>query len=156
MFPQGFLGTQADLLTDLITVGYGVIPLALYASARVARRGKHALHRKVQLGCLLLLTIILLLFEVNIRMRGGSDALFLQSSFAETPLLRITLMVHLVIAISTYFGWCWLAFVSVRRFGTRLPGDFSNLHRRVGMMVIAGNVATAVTGVWLYLVGFVL
>lgn len=156
MFPQGFLGTRADLLTDLITVGYGVIPLILYLSARRARAGRHRLHRNVQCGCLAALTVILILFEVNIRMRGGSQALFLTSSFADTPLLRFTLLGHLAIAVSTYLIWCGLTFVSLRRFGSRLPGGFSDTHRRLGLLVIAGNVATAITGVLLYVIGFVL
>lgn len=156
MFPQGFLGTRADLLTDLITVGYGVIPLVLYLSALRARRGQHRLHRGVQLGCLAVLTVILILFEVNIRVRGGSQALFVNSSFSETPMLRVTLLVHLAIAVSTYLAWVGLTVVSWRRFGTSLPGRFGATHRAVGMAIIAGNVATAVTGVWLYVVGFVM
>ncbi len=156
MFPPGFLGTRADFLTDLITVGYGVIPLVLYLSARRARRGEHRLHRAVQCGCLAALTVILILFETNIRMRGGSDALFVTSSFAATPLLRITLLVHLAIAVSTYLGWLGLTVISWRRFATSLPGSFSATHRRVGMAIIVGNIATAVTGAWLYMLGFVL
>jgi putative membrane protein len=156
VFPDGFLGTRADLLTDLITVGYGVIPLALYLSSLLARRGAHRLHRNLQCSLLGLLTVILILFEVNIRMRGGSEALFVSSSFAETPLLRIILLGHLAIAISTYLAWSALTVVSWRRFETSLPGRFSVFHRRAGMAVIFGNVATAITGIILYVVGFVL
>ncbi len=156
MFPQGFLGTRADFLTDLITVGYGIIPTILYLSSLRARRGQHRLHRNVQCLCLALLTVILILFEVNIRSRGGSDALYLQSSFAETPMLRFSLLGHLAIAVSTYLGWVALTVVSWRRFQTALPGGFSAVHRRVGIAVIVGNVATSVTGIWLYVIGFVL
>jgi putative membrane protein len=156
VFPQGFLGTRADLLTDVITVGYGVIPLVLYLSALRARRGEYRLHRAVQCACLAALTVILVLFEVNIRLRGGSQALFVSSSFAETPLLRATLLVHLAIAVSTYLAWVGLTVVSWRRFERSLPGAFGATHRIIGKGVIAGNVATAITGVWLYVVGFVL
>ena len=156
MFPQGFLGTQADVLTDLITVGYGIIPVVLYWSASQARKGLYRRHRVVQCVSLLLLTIILILFEVNIRVRGGSEALFLNSSFSDTPLLRFTLLGHLAIAVSTYLAWVGLAIVSLKRFRQQLPGSFSRVHRRVGGWVIVGNVATAITGVWLYIVGFVL
>lgn len=156
MFPPGFLGTRADLLTDLITVGYGVIPLVLFLSARMARAGAHRRHRAVQSGCLALLTVILILFETNIRLRGGSQALFVTSSFAATPLLRTTLLVHLAIAVSTYVAWLALTVVSWRRFAHSLPGEFSARHARFGRWIIGGNVATAVTGAWLYIVGFVL
>ncbi len=156
MFPQGFLGTRADILTDLITVGYGLIPLILYLSSLRARRGEYRLHRNVQCICLAALTVILVLFEVNIRMRGGSDALYVASSFAETPILRITLLVHLAIAVSTYLGWLGLTVASWRRFELTLPGSFGSLHRTLGRWIIAGNIATAITGAWLYIVGFVL
>lgn len=156
MFPPGFLGTRADLLTDVITVGYGLIPLVLYLSARMARAGAHRRHRAVQTGCLLALTVILILFETNIRLKGGSQALFVTSSFAETPLLRFTLLGHLAIAVATYLGWVALTVVSWRRFGHALPGSFTQRHRSLGQCVIVGNVATAVSGVWLYIVGFVL
>ncbi len=156
MFPPGFLGTRADLLTDLITVGYGVVPLILAWSAMQARRGFHLRHRAVQCAALALLTVVLVMFEVNIRMRGGSDALFLSSSFANTPTLRAVLLGHLLIAVSTYFVWVGLTVLSWRRFRSRLPGVFSRTHARVGRLVIAGNVATALSGILLYIVGFVL
>ncbi len=156
MFPQGFLGTRADVLTDLITVGYGIIPLVLYLSALRARHGEYRLHRTVQCVCLGLLTVILILFETNIRMRGGSDALFVNSSFAQTPLLRFILVGHLAIAVSTYLAWVGLTVFSWRRFASSLPGASSAVHRRVGKLVIAGNVATAISGAVLYVVGFVL
>lgn len=156
MFPPGFLGTRADVLTDLITVGYGIIPLVLYLSSRLARRGRHRLHRTIQCSCLALLTVILILFETNIRLSGGSQALFMTSSFSETPLLRTTFLVHLAIAVGTYLTWVALTWVSWRRFRGTLPGTFSAAHGRIGRLVIAGNIGTAVTGVWLYLVGFVL
>jgi uncharacterized membrane protein YozB (DUF420 family) len=156
VFPDGFLGTRADLLTDLITVGYGVIPLALYLSSLLARRGARRLHRNLQCALLVLLTVILILFEANIRMRGGSDALFVSSSFAATPLLRFVLLSHLAIAISTYLAWLALTVVSWRRFESSLPGGFSGFHRRAGIAVILGNLATAMTGILLYVVGFVL
>ncbi len=156
MFPPGFLGTRADLLTDLITVGYWIIPLVLYLSSTWARRGDHRLHRNVQCVCLALLTVILVLFEVNIRMRGGSEALFISSSFAQTPLLRFILLFHLAIAVSSYLAWIALTVVSWRKFESDLPGRFSINHRKVGLLVIGGNVATAITGVMLYVVGFVL
>jgi uncharacterized membrane protein YozB (DUF420 family) len=154
MSPAGVLGTRADLITDLIVIGFAAVPFILFLSSRRARRGQYRLHRAVQTVTLVVLSIILVLFEVNIRLRG--DSVFLSSSLAGTPFLRLSLFIHLAIAVATFLSWFGLALLSWPRLGRVLPGSFSARHRLFGRAVMVGTVLTAVTGIELYVVAFVL
>jgi len=149
-FP-GFLGTRADLITDVVVVGFIAIPPLLWWSAQRARRGDHRLHRAVQSATLAVLTVLLVLFELNIRLRGESVFLSADASAA----LRVSLYVHLAIAVGTFLVWTALVLVSWPRLGKVLPGRFSATHRRLGQAVIAGTVLTALTGAGLYIAAFV-
>jgi hypothetical protein len=71
MFPQGFLGTRADLLMDIVIVALvAVVPIVLY-NWQLARRGQYARHKTLQISLALLLAAVVGLFEVNLRLQGG-------------------------------------------------------------------------------------
>jgi uncharacterized membrane protein YozB (DUF420 family) len=147
----GFLGTRADLITDVVVVGFVAIPPLLWWSAMRARRGDHRLHRAVQTATLAVLSVLLVLFELNIRLRG--ESVFLSGGAGAG--LRASLYVHLAIAVSTFLVWVALVLISWPRLGKVLPGRFSPGHRRLGRAVIAGTVLTALTGAALYVAAFV-
>lgn len=148
----GFLGTRADLMTDVVVVGFIAIPPLLWWSAGRARAGRYSLHRTVQSATLVVLSILVVLFELNIRLRG--DSILADAGVAEAW-LRASLYFHLFWAIGTFVLWTGLVLVSWPRFGAVLPGSFSALHRRLGWAVILGTVMTALTGTELYVAAFV-
>jgi len=149
----GFLGTRADLMTDVVVVGFVAIPPLLWWSAGRARQGHHQLHRAVQSATLAVLTVLLVLFELNIRLRG--ESVFLSGEAEASLFLRASLYFHLFCAVATFLGWAALVAISWPRFGRALPGGFSARHRLCGRAVIAGTVLTALTGAELYAVAFV-
>lgn len=150
----GFLGTRADLMTDVVVVGFVAIPPLLWWSALQTRRGAYRLHRAVQSTALAVLTVLLVLFELNIRLRG--DSVFFAADAAARPWLRPSLYFHLFWSIGTFVLWAVLVFLSWSRFGADLPGRFSTLHGVLGRLTIAGAIMTAVTGIELYIAAFVL
>ena len=83
--------------------------------------------------------------------------LALAGSAVTTPraMVRALLMVHLLIAVTTWAAWIGLVVKSWRLFGGTLPGGFSATHRRWGRRVWLGVSATAATGTLLYLAVFV-
>jgi hypothetical protein len=67
MFPQGFLGTRADFLMDVVILALiAVVPIVLY-NWRLAREGRYDRHKLFQVGLALLLGLVVGLFEYNFR-----------------------------------------------------------------------------------------
>lgn len=157
MFFPGFFGTRADLLMDVILVAVLAIPFVLLISFRWARTGSHLRHQTAQWAIFVVVFVAVVLFEINIREAGGSGSLIRQSAYSQSVLFKTFLLVHITIAVCTYLAWfLMLLWAGKRRRQRILPGDFSRLHRRVGLGIFWGSVATALTGTAVYVVGFVL
>lgn len=156
MFPKGFLGTRADLLCDIVFLSTMATPFVLAYAIRLARAGKHRQHRALQTGLLSVLLVAVVLFELDVRLSGGSGSLMRGSSYAGTGQLKALVLAHVGGNVVTFFAWLYLVVASWRRFETALPGGFSARHRRLGRWVFAGTLYGAVTAVAMYTVGFVL
>ena len=156
MLPRGFLGTRADLLMDVVFIATLATPFILAWGIRFASRGELSRHRAVQTTLLCVLLVAVVMFEVDVRLSGGSGSLMKGSSYAGTGWLRGITVAHVLANIVTFFTWLVLVVRSWRRFQTTLPGAFSATHRRVGRWVFAGTVFGAVSAVVMYVLGVVL
>lgn len=155
MMPAGFLGTRGNLLMDMVVVAIILTPFLFLWAIRLARGGRYAQHRNLQTGLLGVLLVAVTLFEVDIRLSGGTQGFLAGSPYLGTALLTWLLRTHVVIAVATFA--LWLAIV-VQAWRARMdlhPQAFSAAHRRRGYWVFAGVNFTAVSGVWLYWLGFV-
>lgn len=156
MIPPGFFGSRADLLTDFALSLFILLPLVMPLGFRLAQKRRLALHRTVQAAFLATMTVAVAALELDIRIKGGTGALGGSAVSTPRPLVRALLLVHLLIAVTTWVAWSWLVLRSWGRFGSTLPGGFSLAHRRWGRRIWLGVGATAATGTLLYLSVFVL
>ena len=156
VIPAGFFGSRADLLTDLALSIFILLPVVMPIGFRLARNGRLRLHRTIQLAFLATMTIAVVALEVDIRLQGGSGALAGRAVAIPKAAVRALLLVHLIIAVTTWVTWVALAVRSWRRFDSTLPGDFSRTHRTWGRRVWLGVSATAATGTLLYIAAFVM
>jgi uncharacterized membrane protein YozB (DUF420 family) len=157
MLGQGFLGTRADWLMDLVIVSLVVIVPALLYSWAKAREGEYGRHKRWQLWLTGILTVAILAFEADLRMIGGMEGLTQGSRYFGTPLLDVSTYVHLFFAVSTAVIWIALIVASLRRFDSPpLPGAFSRTHKRWGKIGMIWMIMTGLTGLELYIVGLVL
>jgi putative membrane protein len=154
--PRGFLGTRADILFDTIAVSLVLIAAILAWSQLLARARQYRRHRVVMTTLFVALTVVLLLFEADLRMAGGPKVLFKDSHFAGTAFLKYSLYFHVSVAMMTFAAWIGLIAISLRGFMSSLPGRFSSLHRIWGRSVFYGYLIVAATAVEVYVVGFVL
>ncbi len=155
--PQSPFFPRSDILIDAIVLATVLaVPILVYAIAMV-RQGRIVLHRRIQLSLTWIFVIATIALEVDIRMAGGMDHFSKGGAYEGTALLRWVLYVHLAIAFANAVGWIafpvWSS-IAYRR-GT-LPGPSSATHRWYGKVCAVLCVLTAVTGVGLYVVGFVL
>ena len=157
MLPAGFLASRGDILIDLVIVSFVVILPLLALSWRSARGRNFERHRKLQLGLAILLAIAVGLFEVNLRLSGGIFELTRGSAFAGTTLLNSIIYGHTLVAVASVLVWAPLLVVSLRRFGNPpTPGSFGPRHRfwgRTGMLLM---MASGLSALPLYYLGFVL
>lgn len=153
--PSGFLGTRGDLLMDSVVVAIVLTPLLFLWAVRLARRGQYTRHRNLQTGLLGLLLTAVVFFELDIRASGGTEAFLAGSPHLGSPLLTWLLRVHVLVAVASFGLWTFLVAQAWRARMDLNPGLFTAAHRRRGYWVFAGTVFTAVSGVWLYWLGFV-
>lgn len=157
MFPQGFLGTRADLLMDIVIVALlAVVPIVLY-NWSLARRQQFAKHKALQVTLAVLLAVVVGLFEYNLRLQGGIFEATKASAYAGTATLNFWIYFHAFFAVTTLLIWAWLIVVSLRRFPTPPePGAFSRTHRRWGRIGMVWMLTTGVTSLPVYIYGFAL
>lgn len=153
--PGGFLGTRGDLLMDVVVVAIVLTPFLFLWAVRLARRGQYARHRNLQTALLGTLLAAVVLFELDIRLSGGTQAFLAGSPDLGSPLLSWLLRVHVLIAALSFGLWCFLVVQAWRARMDLHPALFTAAHRRRGYWVFAGTVFTAASGVWLYWLGFV-
>lgn len=155
MLPQGFLGTRADILMDIVIVSLAAILPIIWFSWTRARRRRWGTHKKTQLALGITLAVVVSLFEADLRLSGGIFELTKQSAFHGTALLNASIWTHMAFSISTALIWLGLTIASVRKFDSPpRPGTFSRTHKLWGRIGMIDMVLTGITGIELYVVGF--
>lgn len=157
MFPAGFLGTRADVLMDIVICSLALFIPALWISYRKAKGGNYRLHRNLQILMAAILTVIVSIFEWDIRSSGGIFMMAEGSRWADTLFLKASFYIHLFFSGMTSVVWIGLITLSLWKFGNPpSPGSFSRIHRFLGRTGMLGAILTALTGIEIYVIGFAL
>jgi len=102
------------------------------------------MHKKVQLALVIVLLVMALLFEIDMRLNGWRQ--FAQSSPYYHTWLYPMLYIHLVCAVTTTALWLYTFIAALRRFGgSPQPNDYSPQHKHLARIAAADMVCTAVT-----------
>ncbi len=154
---ESFLGSRGSALLDIITLAQPFVLAGLFYARGLARRGRYQAHRNLLSILASVLTVLLILFETDLRANGGVWSMTAGSRFSGTAFLDILIAVHLTLAFVTAILWIPLLPISLWRFGASpRPGAFSAIHRRWGWAALLSLTGTAVTGMAMYLFGMVL
>ena len=140
---------------DVVVIAIVLTPLLFLWAVRLARHGQYARHRNLQTALLGALLTAVVLFELDIRLSGGTQAFMAGSPHLGSALLSWLLRIHVIVAVLSFGLWCFLVVQAWRARMDLHPALFTASHRRRGYWVFAGTVFTAVSGVWLYWLGFV-
>lgn len=155
MLPAGFLGTRGDILMDLVILSFIVILPVLIFSWFSVRSGQYHTHKRTQLWLAGVLAVAVILFEIDIRLAGGTFVLVAPSPYADEWWLTAIIYGHLFVAILTSIIWAVLIFYSLRRFDTQpKPNDFSAKHKFWGRLGMITMILTGLTAYPLYFFGF--
>ena len=151
----GGLFPNTDILIDVVNISFIVIVPTLVFSWLKVRNGEYSLHKKVQLGLFAVLFVVVILFEADLRMRGGIFKMVEQSQFAGTGFLNGLIWFHMFASITTSLIWIGLVAFSLWKFASPpLPNSFSGTHKLFGKIGMIDMILTGITGVMLYVLGF--
>ena len=154
--PEGFLGTRASLMLDVVFLAMFVVILVLAWSIHQVRQGRFALHKRTQIILAVVLLAAVTAFEIEMRVYGWQSRAAGSLDGAPAPAVWYALYVHLVFAISSAVLWPVVIVRALRQFpNPPEPGQHSPSHRLWGRLAAADMVMTSVTGWIFYWLAFV-
>lgn len=157
-FPPSFLGARCDVLMDIVVISMAVIlPLLWYSIKKVKHDRDFSTHKKIQVIMFLVLFFVVLLFEYDMKQNGGIFEMVKGSSFEDTFFLNFTIYFHTALSILTSLTWILLIIFSLIKFDRNpRPNAFSKRHKFWGRIGVWGMYLTSITGIILYIFGFML
>jgi uncharacterized membrane protein YozB (DUF420 family) len=155
---DGFLGTRASFMLDVVCIGMVLVMLILSWSIRQVRMHRNfQLHKRIQLGLAALLLVVLTGFEIDIRFNGWRDRAAGEIGGSPTQGVYVALWIHLFFAISTVLLWIIVITRALRRFpNPPVPNEHSAFHRRFGWLAAIDMLMTTLTGWVFYVLAFVM
>jgi putative membrane protein len=147
MFETGFFGTRAPIFMDVVTLIVALLPFLVAGAIYFAKNQKYKLHAISQVIIFAFSTIVVVYFEIGVRMVGGFES-FMQESGVSYNYAFIVLVFHIVISVITLILWAKTIFTAKKQVK-------QNKHKSSGMMTFVGIVMTSLTGIWVYFLMFV-
>lgn len=151
---DGFLGTRAPLVPDLIIVALLVVVPAFAAATVLAVMGRTRLHHTIMWITYHVLLVVVVAFVIyNLTVHMSAPELE-QSPVYRTIYLPLVVFHIAIASFSTAFGG-WLAWAT-RRWARPSGGELSlepsraRLHRRAGTAALALFAVTIATGLAIY------
>lgn len=146
---NGFLGTSAPLMMDIIVVSLTLIVPCLAYSIRLAKAGNIKAHRVFQIVLSAILLFAVTLFELEMQWVGGIESIMEKDRYT-TP-FRIYLWIHISISISTIIVWGITAYKALKAYdGEHLAVNHRALHRKLGWASTLLLLLTSLTGLGVY------
>jgi len=144
MFEAGFLGTRAPLFMDLVTVYFALLPLLVGYSIILAAKGNYRAHFKSQAALFLLTMVMVVIFEIGVRLDGGFNAYMGGSTLAYGWVLTY-LLVHIAIALFTVVLWGLTIYKSMKVFVQEGPAAvYFVSHRKKAKGLYLAIIVTAI------------
>jgi putative membrane protein len=157
---DGFLGTRASLMLDLVALAMLVLVPVLAVSIYLVKVRKHYLwHKRIQLSLGAVLLVAVSLFEAEMRFYGWRDRAAASPYMGHDGSIgwvSAALGVHLFFAITAAVLWSVVIYRALRHFPSPpQPCAHSSWHRPFGWLAAVDMVCTAVTGWIFYWLAFV-
>lgn len=151
---QGFLGTRAPLILDIMAVSLLLVFALQVLSIALVRAKRYKAHKRIQLSVGWIMGFILIGFEVQMRLVGWRH-LAEDSPYFDTFLYPL-LLLHLIFAIPTFLLWIITIYGAVKNFDmSPRPSKYSIIHKRFGKLSVALSMGTCLTAWMFYWIAFV-
>ena len=152
VFEKGFLGTTAPFYLDITTVYFATLPFLLAISIYFAIKKefeKHFFSQAIILGITLVIVVI---FEICIRV-SGCFLEYSKYSNISFDFMLVFLTIHILIAIAAVGGWLFLFISSYKDYKNN---SFNGgKHKKIGKAIFLALTISSIMGVFIYLFLFV-
>lgn len=152
-FESGFLGTRALMYMDIVTLYFAILPFLLGFSIYQAIRNNIKLHYQSQFFILAMTIVMVLIFEIGVRLSGGFVEYAKQSPLSYDFLL-LFLVIHILIALMAVGGWIYLIISTYKSYQNGTIEN-STKHRKIGKWIFGALTLTSLMGCSIYLFLFV-
>ena len=158
---DGFLGTRASLMLDVVFVAMLVmLHLMLLSIHLVRHRGEYLLHKRIQVSLGSVLLVAVSIFEIEQRLipwsHRAAPSPYFDPSHKWSCAVGISLLIHLVFAVPTAVLWISVIVQALRHFDRDpRPNQYSSTHRFWARLAAVGMTMTAVTGWVFYYLAYV-
>jgi putative membrane protein len=155
MFQPGFLGTRAPFFMDFVMIMVALLPLLVAIAISFAKKRNYSAHAFTQTLLYIVAVIVVGYFEYGVRVGGGYEG-FVEGSSVSHSYAKYVLIFHIIVAVIGFIVWTYTLFTA-RRDSKRhtLPGLYSQAHKKAGKRTFMWIVATAFTGIWVYILLFI-
>jgi hypothetical protein len=161
---NGFLGTDASFMLDVVVCALGVVAVLQAISIYIVKVARnYTLHKYLQITLAVALLLTVVAFEVDMRIHGGWVNIINKNP--DLPRLtgpaldhvRNILYIHLIFAVTTPL--LWTVTLSTAPWGKLKPTPqltgWSKFHKQLGWLSTIDLALTSATGIWFYLAAFV-
>lgn len=156
---MGFLPYKATFMLDVAVLAvFLVIPILVFGLIQAYKKN-YLFHAKIMTALGILVFIVVIAFEIDIRIHGGIKPILekAERALAYTPAFEKFLYIHIFFAITTCIVWIMTTFGAIKHFGFKnpMPGPYSKKHKTLGKLSTLGVLGVAITGVAVYYMGFI-
>ena len=154
---DGFLGTRATFMLDVLVLAMAVVVVVLaWSIYQVKYRRRYQLHKWVQVGLGVVLLAAVIVFEVDVRLHGWEERAAGQLGGHAPAHVWVALAIHLVFAVTATVLWPVVIIQAMRNFpNPPAPGPHSQFHLRWARIAAIDMFITAFTGWTFYYLAFV-
>jgi putative membrane protein len=154
MFQAGFLGTRAPFFMDFVVIIVALLPILVAIAISFAKKHNYASHALVHKIIFGVAVIVVGYFEYGVRAGGGYEG-FIEGSSVSHAYAFYVLIFHIIVATIGFGIWIYTIWSARKdRQSNTLPGLYSASHIKAGRRAFVWIVATAITGVWVYVLLF--
>jgi putative membrane protein len=159
VFPgiNGFLGTRATFMLDVLVLAMGLVVVVLaWSIYQVKYRRRYELHKWVQVSLGAVLLVAVIVFEVDVRLNGWQERAAGELGGHASRLVMTSLAIHLVFAVSSSILWPVVILRALLNFPSPpAPGPHSQFHVPWARVAAIDMFITAITGWTFYYLAFV-
>ena len=155
MFEAGFFGTRAPLYMDVVGIYFMILPFLMALSIFFAAKGKITAHLKSQLVIFSVTMLMVVVFEVGMRISGGFLE-YMKSSSISLTFMSIFLLIHILIALATVLVWGYSLISSIKTYkNIGMSREYKKRHKKMGRYIFLGLIITVFMGAYIYYALFI-
>lgn len=156
MFEAGFLGTRAPFFMDMVTIYFALLPFLVAFSIYMAITKRYALHFRFQMSTFILTMVMVVIFEIGVRVDGGFNAYMQESSLSYNAVF-VYLIIHILFALLTVVAWGITIYSSYKAFREEgIASSYFKEHKKRARWVFLAIIITSIMGTSMYPILFIL